>query len=199
MPKPNYAAWDLISELDPFKAACLICDIQPISEYSEEPVPAHVYALCDELKNPKLGPKPDRTTGGPGSGGTHYPELGLSLPEIDPPLKIFFRPETLRTWCEARRLTPPAFFPEARRPAEKRSAPHGNAERFAQKREEVLGAALACLATWPPEKVTGVAIAQLIDEKAPLFWREGSPPLSRDGMERLIRDWLRKTEKTAGD
>ncbi|MGD0960834.1 MAG: hypothetical protein ABSB19_13595 [Methylomonas sp.] len=75
---------------------------------------------------------------------------------------------------------------------------HGNAERFAQAREQVLGAALAVIVQWPEKcksnssgKFEATKIAGLIDEKSLLFWEEtGEPPLSLEKMERLISKWI---------
>lgn len=75
---------------------------------------------------------------------------------------------------------------------------HGNTEINAQKREQILGAALSVLAKWPEQckNNTGVIEATkiriLIEEKALLFWKEtGEPPLSTENIEREIRKWLR--------
>lgn len=80
------------------------------------------------------------------------------------------------------------------------SKPHGNTERFAKKREQVLGAALSVLARWPNEcknglgKIEATKIRELIENKGYLFWREnGEPPLSTGEIEKLIREWLNKT------
>lgn len=80
--------------------------------------------------------------------------------------------------------------------------PHGNTERFAQNREQVLGAALSVLTRWPElcqnssGKVEATKLANLIDEKALLFWPEtGTPPLGRGKMEREISKWINKTGK----
>lgn len=79
---------------------------------------------------------------------------------------------------------------------------HGNTEVNAQKREEVLGAALSVLATWPEQcrnnagAVEATKIRKLIEEKALLFWKAtGEPPLSTDKIEREIRKWMKKTGK----
>jgi hypothetical protein len=75
---------------------------------------------------------------------------------------------------------------------------HGNAERFAQAREQILGAALAVVTKWPEKcknnssaKFEATKIAALIDEKSLLYWEEtGEPPLSLEKMERLISKWI---------
>lgn len=75
--------------------------------------------------------------------------------------------------------------------------PHGNTEINAQKREQILGAALSVLANWPEQcknnagEIEGTKIRKLIEEKALLFWKEtGEPPLSTEKIEREIRKWL---------
>lgn len=79
---------------------------------------------------------------------------------------------------------------------------HGNTERFAQTREQVLGAALCVITQWPNRccnssgKFEATKIAGLIDEKALLFWPESAqPPLSREKMEREISKWINKIGK----
>lgn len=78
--------------------------------------------------------------------------------------------------------------------------PHGNTERNAQKREEILGAALSVLARWPDEckngagRIEATKIRVLIENKSYMFWREdGEPPLSTGEIEKLLRQWLKKT------
>lgn len=77
---------------------------------------------------------------------------------------------------------------------------HGNTERNAQKREEILGAALSVLARWPDEckngagRIEATKIRALIENKSYMFWREdGEPPLSTGEIEKLLRQWLKKT------
>lgn len=87
---------------------------------------------------------------------------------------------------------------------EKKTAtkPHGNTERFAQNREQILGAALSVITQWTEQcknssgKFEATKIAKLIDEKSLLFWSEtGEPPLSLEKMEREISKWINKTGK----
>jgi len=73
-------------------------------------------------------------------------------------------------------------------------------ERHATKREQILGAALSVLAGYPEQcrnksgSLEATKIRLLIEEKALLFWPEtGSPVLSTEGIERLIREWIKKT------
>jgi hypothetical protein len=84
----------------------------------------------------------------------------------------------------------------SRQPIHKKT--HGNAERFARNREEVLGAALSVIVQWPKQcknssgKFEATKIAKLIDEKSLLYWPEtGEPPLGREKMEREISKWIK--------
>jgi hypothetical protein len=79
---------------------------------------------------------------------------------------------------------------------------HGNTERFALNREQVIGAALSVITQWPKQcqnssgKFEATKIAGLVDEKALLFWPEtGQPPLSREKIEREISKWINKSGK----
>lgn len=82
--------------------------------------------------------------------------------------------------------------------------PHGNRKRYASQREEILGAALSVIYNWPEDckntsggKFEGTKIAELIDKKSLFFWPEtGSPPLSRENMERNINKWIHKPLKS---
>lgn len=77
---------------------------------------------------------------------------------------------------------------------------HKSTEINAQKREQILGAALSVLASWPNEcksnsgKIQATKIRELIENKGYFFWREnGEPPLATSEIEKLIRLWLNKT------
>jgi len=69
--------------------------------------------------------------------------------------------------------------------------------------EEVLGATLACLATWPDlcrtkttDRFNLAALIRLVEDKSPLFWPEElPPPLGKDAIEKRIRFWLQKTRQ----
>jgi len=80
--------------------------------------------------------------------------------------------------------------------------PSKGGERFAQNREQVLGAALSVLIQYPDQcvnklgKVEATKVRELIDAKAPLFWPKTSKaPIEPEGIERLIRGWVKKTGK----
>lgn len=64
---------------------------------------------------------------------------------------------------------------------------NGHTERHAAKREQVLQAAIYCQAQWPEQCSDGSKWAEVIDEKAPLFWESGVPPLGRAKIESLLR------------
>lgn len=85
---------------------------------------------------------------------------------------------------------------------EEKKKPHGNVEINAQKRLEVLGAALSVLAEWPDQcknlkgNIEISKISELVDSKALLFWPDtGVAPLSSRGIKDLISKWLKKTAK----
>jgi len=76
---------------------------------------------------------------------------------------------------------------------------HGNAIRYASKRQEVVGAALALLAQYPEmcrddkQNVRATKVRKLIEGKALLFWPEtGEPPLSSEVIERLLTSYLKQ-------
>jgi hypothetical protein len=79
---------------------------------------------------------------------------------------------------------------------------HGNAERHAEKREQVLGAAFAVLAKWPEEcrgaKGDPIAskIADMINAKADLFWTDAKLPLSTDSIADHLRNWIKKANSS---
>jgi len=80
--------------------------------------------------------------------------------------------------------------------------PDRRGEHHSKNREQVLGAALSVLSNFPEQcrniqgKVEATKVRELIDAKAPLFWEEvNEPPLSIEGIERLIREWINKTGK----
>lgn len=72
---------------------------------------------------------------------------------------------------------------------------HGNTENNALAREEVFKSALAVMKHFPEQciserkkEVTASQVANVIDEKAPLWWpEEGKPPLARATIEKLIQ------------
>ena len=93
---------------------------------------------------------------------------------------------------------PKAETKETDRSATKKEV-HGNAIRYASKRQEVVGAALALLAQYPEmcrddkQNVRAAKVRKLIEEKALLFWPEtGEPPLSSEVIEKLLNSYLKQ-------
>lgn len=79
---------------------------------------------------------------------------------------------------------------------------HGNAERHAAKREQVLGAAFAVLAKWPDEcrdkkgEPLASKIAAKVDAMADLFWPDAQPPLATESIANHLRDWIKKANNS---
>ena len=74
---------------------------------------------------------------------------------------------------------------------------HGNSERNAQTREQVLAAAFALLVNYPNKcesrgKISVPQIVRLMEEKSPILFQEGDLPLA----SRTAEDLLRKAIKT---
>lgn len=73
-------------------------------------------------------------------------------------------------------------------------------EHNARKREQVLAAALSLLAAFPDQCkgrgncVSAQKLAELVADKAPLFWESREPPLTIDTMTRMFRGWLKKAK-----
>jgi hypothetical protein len=73
-------------------------------------------------------------------------------------------------------------------------------ERYAVNREQILGAAMSVIANYSAQsrnsngKVEATKVRTLIEDKSPLFWESQSePPMKTEGIERLIREWLKKS------
>lgn len=79
---------------------------------------------------------------------------------------------------------------------------HGNAERHAANREQVLGAAFAVLAKWPDEcrdkkgEPLASKIAAKVDAMADLFWPDAQPPLATESIAEHLRDWIKKANNS---
>lgn len=101
---------------------------------------------------------------------------------------------------EFERINKRELSADAERPGrgETQKLVHGNVESNAQKRKPVYEAAIYCLANFFDQcsnngKVVGTRLAQVIDEKAPLFWPEDyEPNLKRSTIETLIREALKE-------
>lgn len=60
-------------------------------------------------------------------------------------------------------------------------------------REQVLGAALAAMSSFPERCRDARDIRRAIEDNAPLIWPDaGKPPLASDEIERLVARWLRR-------
>lgn len=80
---------------------------------------------------------------------------------------------------------------------------HGNTQVHAAKREKILGAAIAVMAKYPDKcrsatskRVVGNKVAEVIDQKSGLFFKEGDPPYSRDTISREINKWIKFLDKS---
>jgi len=84
------------------------------------------------------------------------------------------------------------------------SPAHGNVERFASAREQVLKAALALVVHYPEEcrskdgRISGAGIVRMIEQKSPLWWEDESDMLSHRKMTAIINDSLRVLDGTGG-
>ena len=65
------------------------------------------------------------------------------------------------------------------------------ADYIEEAREQVLGAALAAMKTYPERCINAIAIRRIIDNNASLLWPDTRrPPLTSMEMERLISRWI---------
>lgn len=63
----------------------------------------------------------------------------------------------------------------------------------AEAREQVLGAALAAMASFPERCRSAAGIRRVIEDNAPLIWSDaGKPPLAAGEIEALLAPWLRR-------
>jgi hypothetical protein len=112
------------------------------------------------------------------------------------PSEYLHRVRNFEDFISARALE---WFPQLSKKEPTKIKPHGNTEIHAKKREEVLGAAITAIISWPDKckngsAYSGTKIATLIDQKAQLWWSEGTAPLSIDIMARLINQYLKPPE-----
>lgn len=87
----------------------------------------------------------------------------------------------------------PSWFPDKFKSETKKP---GVTEANASKREEILGAAVAVIANFPDqcmwgEKISGKRVYELINDKSPLWWDSGEPPLKDEAAIKLINKWLK--------
>lgn len=180
--------WDGIDPLTPLQVAYLWFELEP--QTSGRATPERVRAKASQLAD--------------------YFEIPVCS-YVDETLAKEIEPKLTRAQLKhysQRRGAIPKFLlsPEERGSVDEKACPlttpqkmHGNTERYAANREQVLGAALACLAQRPDRcrskdgKVVAAKL-RLIDDKAPLFWPERrEPPLKPAPIEDVIRGWLKKT------
>lgn len=145
------------------------------------------------------------------SKGTLRPDAPPIGPHAADPGLWLFKPRTFLVWAVTRggmafdlpaelaafvRPGAPApGLPAGQVPPKRRNP--GRAEAWASKREKVLGAAVAVMATQPRCRKGGEWIAEqivlAIEDKSPWLWPEDEePPLSHEECRRLISDWLNK-------
>lgn len=89
------------------------------------------------------------------------------------------------------------WFPQLFESKPTKDKTHGNAELNAEKREQVLGAAIAVMANFPDQckrggSYSGTRIATVIDQKMELWWpNEEEPPLAISTMTKMISQHLK--------
>lgn len=72
---------------------------------------------------------------------------------------------------------------------------HGNTLKNKLIEISILKAAIYCYKISPNQCNNGSEFAKVIDEKALLFWKQGSPPRSLDWIERILRDALNQEKQ----
>jgi len=123
-----------------------------------------------------------------------------------PALERLVVPRRFLEWARARNI----YFPEELAPvmvkeAEQSPVPVPAAPIFeslarghvgpgaADAREQVLGAALAAVASFPERCGDAAGIRRVIEDNAPLIWSDaGKPPLAAVEIEALLARWLRR-------
>lgn len=129
---------------------------------------------------------------------------GISLKILNPEHKERLwrvRPYDFVSWLSKKGLCPneqlkTAFLEAKKGTAKEAISEHGNAERFAQQREQVLAAALSALSNFPEQcksqgKVNGAAISKLLEQKSQLWFGNEDLPLSSRGIANLINKSLK--------
>jgi len=119
--------------------------------------------------------------------------LKIDMPDVD--LELLFENQHLRIALSEMDKSSSLSPSEA----EANVKIHGNSLRFSTQRQEVIGAALSCLAQFPEHctnsqgKIVVSQLADIVSAKAPLFWREtGEPPLSDRNIRTLLSKWVKK-------
>lgn len=133
----------------------------------------------------------------------HIQELRTLLERADLPkhgrLTKQISARDVMQWAKKKRLDVPPALLEAMgdKPAEDKPA-HGNALKNADKRQAVLGAAVAALAQYPAQckdrggKYTGRQIAAFLEQRQADLFAEGTAPFSTRTMAELINRYLPK-------
>jgi hypothetical protein len=99
-------------------------------------------------------------------------------------------PDELATGLEGKPARPPVV---ASTILERLGRGYVGADYIEEAQEQVLGAALAALKSYPERCADAVSIRRTIEENASLLWPETCrPPLTAMAMERLISRWLRR-------
>lgn len=197
-PKPDYDFWRRETEYRRWDAAWLCCDREPPPTKRAEvdrKVQRMLERLLTEVPHDNRAEQPQRRH--PGA-VTHAVLARLQAEHLDRGILqdlVFFSRDELAKWVRAAGIDAPVFLPAQ---AKANPKPHGNAERFAKSRAEVLGAALSVLAAFPDSEhlekgLTAAGLLRLVDGKAGLFWPDTQEiPLSPERAVRLIREWLKK-------
>tara|TARA_R100000654_G_scaffold68585_2_gene97647 strand:- start:4600 stop:5289 length:690 start_codon:yes stop_codon:yes gene_type:complete len=129
---------------------------------------------------------------------------GISLKILNPEAKERLwrvKPTDFVDWLINKELCPnehlkTTFHITKQQKAKEIISNHGNAERFAQQREQILAAALSALANFPDQcksqgKVNGAAIAKVMEQKSQLWFGNDELPLSTRGIANLINKSLK--------
>ena len=140
--------------------------------------------------------------------GTLHPFDPFDLTRPPPERRVI--PRRFLSWAKARNIKIPEelapLLEREQEPAQAPAAPvspvferigQGYAgrgqEAAADPREQVLGAALAALRSFPERCRDAAGIRRAIEDNAPLIWPDtGKPPLAADEIERLVTRWLRR-------
>lgn len=73
-----------------------------------------------------------------------------------------------------------------------RTVPHGNSERFANRREQILAAAIYCKERWPDRCSKVADWVRCLEQNASVFWsRSEQPPSAPDTIARLLSSALK--------
>lgn len=110
-----------------------------------------------------------------------------------------YKAKEIIKWAKKKDLDVPEALLKAMNPTKQKpnESPHGNALRFHEDREKVLGAAINAIIHYPEQckgtgnKITGSSIASFIETHPRLFFEAKVPPLKPPTMAKLINKYLR--------